>query len=186
MNHLFKRSLSMIIAVVMVLAMIPASPVHVHAANPEGFSMKFQSTSSTSESINGEWTFYDSLAGMGLYVRNTSSNSYNWRIQATLGKVDGDTITPLVSNHILYNKAVPTKMPEYVNILSDSLSALNNKVTTTGNGRYALQIDILDNNNNGERVGRQTYYFNYTDKSVILDLVKTNGDEGLVLQPDEE
>ena len=35
MNHLFKRSLSLIVAVVMVLAMIPASPVHVHAAVDE-------------------------------------------------------------------------------------------------------------------------------------------------------
>ena len=31
MNHLFKRSLSLIVAVVMVLVMIPANPVHVHA-----------------------------------------------------------------------------------------------------------------------------------------------------------
>ena len=31
MNHLFKRSLSLIMAVLMVLAMIPANPVHVHA-----------------------------------------------------------------------------------------------------------------------------------------------------------
>ena len=31
MNHLFKRSLSLIVAVVMILSMIPANPVHVHA-----------------------------------------------------------------------------------------------------------------------------------------------------------
>ena len=35
MNHLFKRSLSLIVAVIMVLAMIPANPVHVHAAVDE-------------------------------------------------------------------------------------------------------------------------------------------------------
>ena len=33
MNHLLKRSLSLIVAVIMVLSMIPANPVHVHAAD---------------------------------------------------------------------------------------------------------------------------------------------------------
>ena len=42
MNHLFKRSLSMIMAVLMVLAMIPANPVHVHAA---GFTSEVQTAS---------------------------------------------------------------------------------------------------------------------------------------------
>ena len=191
MNHLFKRTLSLIVAVVMVLAMIPANPVHVRADSTtaiDGFLMNLQGktgATATSEKIGNEWTYYDSLADMSLYVQNTSANAYKWQVEATPYKINADgSANKLVDPVMLHQGNVQANMTSAIDLLAGKLSQFNSLITSKGNGRYGLVVTIKDSK--GNQVLEQPYYFNYTNQSVFVDLVKTDGSEGLVLGPDEK
>lgn len=174
MNHLLKRSLSLIVAVVMVLAMIPANPVHVHAEEvstiaeaPLQMDLYGKSSGKQSEKIGGIWTYYDSVTDMTLALKNTSGASQKWQLTMSLEKADGTVL--LVETSVA--KSTVENGKTYTTLLTDThKETLQNYLTANGNGQYVLKAKVYDNANGNKGVAAKNFNFIFTTESVFLDL----------------
>ena len=174
MNHLFKRSLSMIMAVLMVLAMIPANPVHVHAeeaapVTEEVLKMSLYSNGKSSETVDGIVTYYDTLADMTLGVQNTSASDQQWQITITLYKAT-DSKNPILKETQIFKNTVSAGKSSTALLTSSHKNSLLGYVKNS-NEQYVLRIKVYDNANGNNVVADKNYRFNYTNQSVVLSVV---------------
>ena len=180
----------MIMAVLMVLAMIPANPVHVHAEETSavetaevvqmGLQGKTGNGATSEKGADNIWTYYDSLADMTYGVKNVSGTSKKLQITITLYKADG---TEIYAQKSIFNSNVGDGVSSTTLLTDDLKTELLEKINRHGNGQYVLRVRVYADGNTQTPAADKRYKFNYTNESIFLTVV--NAETALNLVNDQ-